>query len=133
MQLHLRSWRILALHETQFCATSRDFLHGKAGNRRAMASAQSSDEERQACLALLGLEAGASRSEVRAKYLSLAKEWHPDIRQQLSSTEDSNDPAAKFRRLKRCFELLSTSDDAEIPQWLRDLRNSYATSKDPFP
>eukprot|EP00438_Fugacium_kawagutii_P000455 Skav229754 [mRNA] locus=scaffold1796:81199:84558:- [translate_table: standard] len=57
-----------------------------------------------------------------AGYLELAKQMHPDT---------AGDDVA-FQRLQRCYEVLSRHRREE-PEWLRKLREDYATSKDPFP
>lgn len=72
--------------------------------------------ERQRCLELFE---GAAGEEVKAKYLELAKRYHPDA---------AGDNAA-FHELRRCYEVLSRKE----PDWLRQLREDYATTKDPFP
>ena len=82
------------------------------------------DDERRKCLDLFGCPEGQSLSKemLKSKYLELAKQAHPD------AAGDQEE----FQRLQRCFEMLS-SERRKEPEWLRKLREDYATSKDPFP
>lgn len=82
------------------------------------------DDERRKCLDLFGCAEGQTLSKemLKSKYLELAKQAHPD------AAGDQEE----FQRLQRCFEMLS-SERRKEPEWLRKLREDYATSKDPFP
>lgn len=82
--------------------------------------------ERETCLELFGYSAGAmpKKSDLKSKYLEFAKHMHPDA---------AGDEVA-FQRLQRCYEVLQEGlGGRQEPEWLRKLREDYATSKDPFP
>eukprot|EP00435_Cladocopium_sp_Y103_P032770 s2353_g8.t1 len=80
--------------------------------------------ERETCLELFGYSAGTApkKSDLKSKYLELAKQMHPDAA--------GNEVA--FQHLQRCYDVL-LQDGRQEPEWLRKLREDYATSKDPFP
>ena len=88
-------------------------------------SALGSDCDRERCLELFGYTAGTvpKKSDLKSKYLEFAKEMHPDAA--------GNEVA--FQRLQRCYEVLQGLEGRQEPEWLRKLREDYATSKDPFP
>ena len=71
-----------------------------------------------------------SKEELKTRYLKLAKELHPDA--SLRGPEDAQH--AGFQELQHCYQLLlSEHSKKNEPEWLRKLREDYATSKDPFP
>ena len=88
-------------------------------------SAEEMGNERETCLELFGYTAGTvpRKSDLKCKYLEFAKQMHPDA---------AGDEVA-FQRLQRCYEVLQEGRGRQEPEWLRKLREDYATSKDPFP
>lgn len=54
------------------------------------------DDDERAALAVLGLAPGATRAEVRARWLSLVQDWHPDR---------ATDPADALRRNRALAEI----------------------------
>ena len=72
----------------------------------------------------------ASKEELKAIYLRLAKELHPDVLHGVQG----NDKQTAFQALQHCYQLLLREHAKQNePEWLRKLREDYATSKDPFP
>eukprot|EP00927_Polykrikos_kofoidii_P053767 TRINITY_DN4832_c0_g1_i1.p1 TRINITY_DN4832_c0_g1~~TRINITY_DN4832_c0_g1_i1.p1 ORF type:complete len:142 (-),score=8.99 TRINITY_DN4832_c0_g1_i1:257-682(-) len=90
------------------------------------------EDERNVCLKLFGLGDGPwELGELKARYLELAKSCHPDA----VGSESKSDAVEEFRRLRACYESLVRENDAarQVPDWLKELRESYANSRDPFP
>ena len=81
------------------------------------------EEERQRCLQLFQ-GSTTKKEDLKSKFLELAKQFHPD----------NGGDEGSFQYLQRCYELLSPKlKPKSEPEWLRKLREDYATSKDPFP
>lgn len=84
---------------------------------------------------LLGLRPTASRDEIRAAYLQLAQEFHPD-RHIGMADDDANSERAKFKQIQEAYEVLydpkeRTAYDLKhgaIPQRRGDASNPAATS-----
>jgi len=102
---------------------------GNAGSRgRASASSGTSGRRSQA-LAALGLEATATREEIKAAYRRLAKVHHPDRFEGLSE-EVVAAAALSFRRIREAYEYLvqrrTSTSDSESPR--RRARSAFAKS-----
>jgi curved DNA-binding protein CbpA len=87
---------------------------------------------------LLGLEAGATRKEIRKAYLGLARRWHPDRNRRRDAVE-------KFLRLRNAYEELlaalpreprprgrvsehlSSAISREVSESIRDAREATAS------
>mmetsp|Transcript_12650 Transcript_12650/g.23831 ORF Transcript_12650/g.23831 Transcript_12650/m.23831 type:complete len:115 (+) Transcript_12650:89-433(+) len=82
------------------------------------------------CLEVFGCKDAPSKGELRARYIALAKQLHPDAAHQKGRPQTSE----AFQTLHSCYKLLMQEHDKKNePEWLRKLREDYATSKDPFP
>ena len=64
--------------------------------------------------ALLGLPVHASKSAVRAKYLQLVKELHPDAQGKAMRGMKRGDAAAEFRSVTEAYRILTGSDGAAL-------------------
>ncbi|CAE8600338.1 unnamed protein product, partial [Polarella glacialis] len=89
---------------------------------------ESNDQDHERCRALFGLPADAAPAQLKQRYLELAKQMHPDSAQ----TADNASSAEAFQQLQKCYQLLAQKPKP-VPEWLRQMREDYATSKDPFP
>ncbi|CAE6973038.1 unnamed protein product [Symbiodinium microadriaticum] len=82
------------------------------------------------CLELFGYapDSTLNKQELKTAYLRLAKELHPDV------SPRGQEDGASFKTLQHCYKvLLQQLDKQNEPEWLRKMREDYATSKDPFP
>lgn len=59
--------------------------------------------------AVLGLSAGASQDEVKAKYRELALRWHPDKNKDRDTTEE-------FKKIQSAYEAIMQGGAATSPQ-----------------
>jgi curved DNA-binding protein CbpA len=65
--------------------------------------------------AVLGVEPTASAAEIKAAFRRAAKEAHPD-------RSDSEDAAARFRRVNEAYRVLSDPEQRRHFDWLRSQR-----------
>ena len=111
--------------------TSQFYVGFSKGDRPFSSLMDPEESEERCCLELFQCGAtgrSMTKDELKCKYLELAKQMHPDVGDEAS--------VAAFQRLQHCFELLykKTGPMGQTqPEWLRKLREDYATSKDPFP
>lgn len=76
----------------------------EGARKKLMVLADIQGEERSRNV--LGVEANSTLDEVKAKYRTLAKEWHPD-RHQSSSAEDKARIQEKFIEIQESYEILT--------------------------
>eukprot|EP00928_Gymnodinium_smaydae_P040928 TRINITY_DN27717_c0_g2_i1.p1 TRINITY_DN27717_c0_g2~~TRINITY_DN27717_c0_g2_i1.p1 ORF type:complete len:140 (+),score=19.62 TRINITY_DN27717_c0_g2_i1:59-478(+) len=100
-----------------------------------VASASSSEVE--ACLKVFGLQPGASTADIHQRYLTLAKELHPDVADKkaaqshgshASKTDSDAADECAFQGLQRCYQILRTNGSAkkETPEWLKQMKKDFA-------